>query len=428
MTGTELALSIVTLILGAAAVALMVLLLTKKGKNSDTTQLENTLKSELKAMQSGTEAALKSGNSTLVDGIKLYGDAQAQSTANMLNNVNESMRRLEERQNELTRQTEQRMSDLKGDVMRTLSGIQQDNNAQLEKMRGVVDTKLQTTLEQRLTSSFGMIGERLEKVHEGLGEMRALSQNVTDLKKVMSGVKTRGIWGEISLGSLLEQILSPAQYKVNARLGRSNKVVEFAVVMPGQGDDTVLMPIDSKFPMEDYQRLVDASESGNKELYEAAAKALEDRVKSEASDIKTKYVAPPYTVDFGVLYLPVEGLFAEVVKRPGLMERLRDEYKVMVAGPTTFTALLNSLQLGFKSLAIEKNSREILKMFNRFKHQFEGFTEELARTQKNAEALITHVKSISDRTRVMEGSIGKVLLLDDGKGVTDDDGTEGNDE
>ena len=413
-----LVISAISLLLGISSLV-FVLCFIKKQKSEERTGAaetvllsEHRLNSEIRVLRETVLTAISGGNKSMSDSLGLFGEAQSRGVANLLKSVSDGMSRLEEKQQQLTVDTERRINSLKADVIQTLADIRESNSAKLDEMRKTVDEKLQASLEQQLGQSFGLIGDKLAKVHEGLGEMRALSQNVTDLKKVMSGVKTRGIWGEISLGSLLDEILSPEQYLTNVRLGKSNKFVEYAVVMPGQGDSKVLLPIDSKFPMEDYQRLVEASQSGDKALFDSASKALEERVKAEAMDIKNKYILPPHTVDFGILYLPIEGLFAEVAKRAGLMERLRNEYKVMIAGPTTFTALLNSLQLGFKSLAVEKNSREILKLFNKFKKQFEDFTEELTKSQKNAEQLLNHMRTMTDKTQKIETSIDKVLALD----------------
>ena len=422
-----LVLSIISLLAGLSSVVLVLYYAKKqkdkvevKEENRELELFEQRVNNEIRILRETLLTAISGGNKNMSDSLGLFGEAQSRGVANLLKSVSDGMARLEERQQQLTVDTERRINSLKADVIKTLADIRESNSAKLDEMRKTVDEKLQASLEQQLGQSFGLIGDKLAKVHEGLGEMRALSQNVTDLKKVMTGVKTRGIWGEISLGSLLEEILAPEQYDTNVRLGKSNKFVEYAVVMPGQGDGRVLLPIDSKFPLEDYQRLVEASQSGDKALFEIASKALEERVKSEAMDIKNKYILPPHTVDFGILYLPIEGLFAEVAKRAGLVEKLRTEYKVMIAGPTTFAALLNSLQLGFKSLAIEKNSREILKLFNKFKKQFEDFTEELAKSQKNAEQLVSHMRAMTDKTQKIETSIGKVLSLD-GNNLLDTD-------
>lgn len=422
-----LVLSIISLLAGLSSVVLVLYYAKKqkdkvevKEENRELELFEQRVNNEIRILRETLLTAISGGNKNMSDSLGLFGEAQSRGVANLLKSVSDGMARLEERQQQLTVDTERRINSLKADVIKTLADIRESNSAKLDEMRKTVDEKLQASLEQQLGQSFGLIGDKLAKVHEGLGEMRALSQNVTDLKKVMTGVKTRGIWGEISLGSLLEEILAPEQYDTNVRLGKSNKFVEYAVVMPGQGDGRVLLPIDSKFPLEDYQRLVEASQSGDKALFEIASKALEERVKSEAMDIKNKYILPPHTVDFGILYLPIEGLFAEVAKRAGLVEKLRTEYKVMIAGPTTFAALLNSLQLGFKSLAIEKNSREILKLFNKFKKQFEDFTEELAKSQKNAEQLVNHMRAMTDKTQKIETSIGKVLSLD-GNNLLDTD-------
>ncbi|MCK5419464.1 MAG: DNA recombination protein RmuC, partial [Desulfobacterales bacterium] len=257
---------------------------------------------------------------------------------------------------EMTKLNEDKLETLRNTVETQLRTLQEDNSRKLEQMRAVVDEKLQSTLEKRLADSFKQVSERLEQVYKGLGEMRSLATGVGDLKKVLTNVKTRGTWGEIRLSHILEQILTPDQYEVNVVTKKgSSERVEFAIKLPGQGlqkEKIVWLPIDSKFPQEDYQRLLDAQEAADKVLAQKSIKKLETRVKAEAKAIREKYIDPPHTTDFGIMFLPVEGLYAEVLRRPGLCDNLQRDYRIVVTGPTTLAALLNSLQMGFRTLAV----------------------------------------------------------------------------
>lgn len=270
-------------------------------------------------------------------------------------------------------ENEQKLENIRLGVEKKISDLTEDNSRQLERMRETVDEKLQKTLEDRIGQSFKLVSERLQQVYEGLGEMKTLANGVGDLKKVLSNVKTRGILGEVQLGAILEEILSPEQYEENiATVPNSSERVEFAVKLPGDGEKSVYLPIDSKFPGETYGKFMNAYETGDKALVEDAYKALERVLKAEAKDIKTKYISVPYTTDFAIMFLPFEGLYAEVVKR-GLLEVLQRDYKVNIAGPTTMAALLNSLQMGFRTLAIQKNSSKVWEILGAVKHEFGKF-------------------------------------------------------
>ena len=298
--------------------------------------------------------------------------------------------------------------------------LTQKNSEQLEQVRQTVDEKLQKTLESRIGESFRLVNERLEQVYKGLGEMQSLAAGVGDLKKVLSNVKTRGILGEVQLGSILEQILAPEQYDTNiaTRPGSSERV-EYAVRLPGNGDadSFVYLPIDAKFPGDAYSHLMDAYETGDPELVEAAAKDLERVLKSEARDIRDKYVDPPYTTDFGIMFLPVEGLYAEVVRR-GLLEQLQREYKVNIAGPTTMAALLNSLQMGFRTLAIEKHTSEVWETLGAVKTEFDKFEEVLNSAQKRLNSVGDDLnKLIGTRTRSIKRKLRSVESLEDSRTV-----------
>src|SRR5258706_7608444 len=294
-----------------------------------------------------------------------------------------------------------------------LDRLQQDNAAKLEQMRQTVDEKLQTTLEKRLSESFKQVSDRLELVHKGLGEMQTLAAGVGDLKRVLSNVKTRGVFGETQLAALLEQVMAPEQYEKNvATPAGSRERVEFAIKLPGRDDGSpVLLPIDAKFPQEDYQRLQSAKEAGDALGAEAAGKALEARVKLEARSIAEKYVEPPHTTDFALLFLPFEGLFGEVLRRPGLFDHIQREWRVTVCGPTNLLAYLNSLQMGFRTLAIQQRSSEVWKVLGTVKSEFGKFAEELANTKRQLQTVANTIDQAEVRTRQIERKLKDVEVL-----------------
>jgi DNA recombination protein RmuC len=301
---------------------------------------------------------------------------------------------------------------LRGAVDQQLSRIQQDNSAKLEQMRQTVDEKLHATLEKRLSESFKQVSDRLELVHKGLGEMQTLAAGVGDLKRVLSNVKTRGVFGETQLAALLEQVMAPEQYEKNvATRPGSRERVEFAIKLPGTGDAPVLLPIDAKFPQEDYQRLQAAQEAGDLLAAELAGKALEARVKLEARSIAEKYVEPPHTTDFALLYLPFEGLFAEVLRRPGLFDYIQREWRVTICGPTNLLAYLNSLQMGFRTLAIQQRSSEVWKVLGTVKSEFGRFAEVLANTKRQLQTVANTIDQAEVRTRQIERKLKDVEVL-----------------
>ena len=317
----------------------------------------------------------------------------------------------------LTQSNEQRFEQLRQSVEARLGAMQNDNANKLEEMRKTVDEKLHATLEQRLGDSFKLVSERLELVHKGLGEMQTLAAGVGDLKKVLTNVKTRGTWGEVQLEALLDQVLTAEQYEKNVitRPG-SNERVEFAIRLPGGemgGNDKkpVWLPIDAKFPMEDYQRLIEAQERAEPVAVELAAKALEQRLRLEAKTIREKYVEPPFTTDFAILYLPTEGLYAEALRRSGLADSLQRDYRISIAGPTTLAALLNSLQMGFRTLAIEKRSSEVWGVLGAIKTEFGKFGEALDATRKKLEQATKSIESAGVRTRQIERKLKGVEAL-----------------
>jgi DNA recombination protein RmuC len=313
----------------------------------------------------------------------------------------------------ITADNEKRLTEVRATLETKLSAIQQDNATKLEQMRATVDEKLQSTLETRLGQSFKLVSERLEAVQRGLGEMQSLASGVGDLKRVLSNVKTRGILGEMQLGALLEQMLTPEQYAANiATVPGSDERVEFAIRLPGSDRESqVWLPIDAKFPREDYERLLDAQQQADAEAVERAAAVLERRVRDEAKTIRTKYIAPPSTTDFGILFLPTEGLYAEIIRRPGLFENLQREQRITIAGPTTLAALLNSLQMGFRTLAIQQRSSEVWQLLGAVKNEFGKFGDVLATVRKKLDEAGKHLDNTSVRTRAIERKLRNVESL-----------------
>lgn len=328
---------------------------------------------------------------------------------------------LEQRQQSIQRMihenmqnTEQRMDALRRTIDENLRLLREENTKKLSEMRATVDEKLNETLEKRLSSSFSQVSERLEQVYKSLGEVHSLASGVGDLKRMLGNVKTRGVWGEIQLGALLEQALTENQYDQNvAVIPASSERVEFAVRLPGRDHNgrPVYLPIDSKFPQEDYARLADASQSGNQEAVESAQKALLNAVKTEAKRI-TKYIAPPYTTDFAVMFLPLEGLYAEVVRHSGMVETLQREYRVLISGPSTLLALLNSLQMGFRTLAIEQRSAEVWKLLGAVKGDFGSFATLLHKTQEKLQQATDSIDTAFVKTRSIEKRLRNVESIE----------------
>jgi DNA recombination protein RmuC len=326
---------------------------------------------------------------------------------------------------------DERFERLKMTVEGRLAAIQADNANKLEEMRRTVDEKLHATLEQRLGESFKLVSDRLEQVHRGLGEMQTLAAGVGDLKRVLTNVKTRGTWGEVQLSALLEQLLTADQFASNvATRPGSNERVDFAIRLPGKDDGAVVwLPIDAKYPIEDYQRLLDAQERADPVAVEEASRAIETRLKNEAKSIHEKYVSPPHTTDFAMLYLPLEGLYAEALRRPGLAETLQRDFRVSLAGPTTLAALLNSLQMGFRTLAIEQRSAEVWAVLGAVKTEFGKFGEALAHTRKKLDEASNSIAKAETRTRQLSRKLKDVEALPAAEseqliGVADFDGED----
>jgi DNA recombination protein RmuC len=414
-----------TTLMALAALILLVVLIRRKPEDLITRlqddigvlvnkqdRVEHVIKDEITANRKETAYGQQQARQELGSALKSSSDSLQQRMVDNIRMQKDQLDSFSRQLMAMAKLNEERMEAMRQTIETQLRAIQEDNTKKLEQMRATVDEKLQSTLEKRLGDSFKQVSERLEQVYRGLGEMRSLAVGVGDLKKVLTNVKTRGTWGEIRLSHILEQILTPDQYDVNvATKKNSNDRVEFAIKLPGQDSDkqtVVWLPIDSKFPQEDYQRLLDAQEAADKELAEKSVKSLEVRIKTEAKYIKDKYIDPPYTTDFGIMFLPVEGLYAEVLRQPGLCDVLQREYRIVVTGPTTLAALLNSLQMGFRTLAIEKRSSEVWELLGVVKTEFGKFGDVLAKTKKKLKEASNTIGQAEVRTRAIERKLRKV--------------------
>lgn len=377
-----------------------------------TANIETSVKNEVSENRKESTENSRLAREELGASLKDYGDSLSKRISEIAGMQKDQLDSFSKQLLAMTRLNEEKLEAMRLTMENRMIAMQEDNTKKLEQMRETVDEKLQTTLETRLGESFRQVSDRLEQVYKGLGEMRTLATGVGDLKKVLTNVKTRGTWGEIQLGAILEQILTPDQYEANvATKKNSQERVEFAVKLPGQdpsGQNVVWMPIDAKFPQEDYQRLIDAQEAADRDLADKSLKNLETRIKAEAKDIREKYIDPPNTTDFAVMFLPIEGLYAEVIRRPGLCDILQREYRVIVAGPTILAALLNSLQMGFRTLAIEKRSSEIWVLLGSVKAEFGRFGDVLAKTKKKLLEATDTIESAETRTRAIERKLRNV--------------------
>lgn len=395
-------LTLIYILLGVTAAAVILLLLVIMNNRSLSQQVEE-IRNENKNTVQNIQGTLN-----------LFGETLSRSQRDSAESQDKRLFELNNRFSQMAVENEQKLENIRATMEKKIGDLTEDNSRQLEKMRQTVDEKLQKTLEDRISQSFKLVSERLEQVYKGLGEMQNLAAGVGDLKKVLSNVKTRGILGEVQLGAILEQILSPDQYEtdVKTRPGSTERV-EFAVKLPGDDDGgPVWLPIDAKFPGDAYARLNDAYETGDKALIDAAYKNLEKVIKSEAKDIKTKYVEPPYTTDFAIMFLPFEGLYAEVV-RHGLIEVLQKEYKVNIAGPTTMAALLNSLQMGFRTLAIQKHSSEVWEVLGAVKTEFNNFGNVLEKARNRIKQADDELeKLIGTRTNAIIRKLRSVEAID----------------
>lgn len=420
------------LAIAASSLSGLIILLVLLGRSNQRTQLEpffsslernqektdRLLREELSKNREEAGLAARQGRDELSATLKSVSDSLLSRMSEIARLQKDQLDIFAGQLARLAQGSEERLEKMRETVERKLKDIEIENSQKLEQMRATVDEKLHATLEQRLGESFKLVSERLEQVHKGLGEMQTLASGVGDLKKVLTNVKARGTWGEIQLGALLEEILTPEQFAQNivTRKG-SNERVEYAVRLPGRNipgglsGSEVWLPIDAKFPQEDYHRLVEAFEQANPELMAEAARQLTARVKSEAKSIRDKYIDPPNTTDFAIMFLPAESLYAEVLRIPGLGETLQREYRVALAGPTTLTALLNSLQLGFRTLAIEKRSSEVWGLLGAVKTEFGKFSEILEKTHKKLQEAGNTIESAARKSRTIERRLKDVQEL-----------------
>ena len=334
----------------------------------------------------------------------------------LLKQLTQTTTQLVQQLQQLNDTTERRMNHMRENIEQRLTSIEQNNAKKLEEMRMTVDEKLHATLEQRLGESFKQVSDRLEQVHRGLGEMQNLAVGVGDLKRVLTNVKSRGTWGEMQLANLLENVFTPDRYVANVKtVPNSNEMVEFAIKLPGRGeaaDDVVWLPIDAKFPKEQYERMQEAQDTADAAALDKARADLFRQIKLEAKTINEKYVAPPYTTDFAVMFLPTEGLYAEVAREAGLLDQLQREHRIVVAGPTTLTALLNSLHMGFRTLAMEKRASEVWQVLGAVKTEFGKFGDVLAKTKQKLDQAASEIGKAETRTRVMNRALSKVEQME----------------
>ncbi len=419
------ALTIVAVILLLAAVVLLVLLLLRQRRGDTAAALRELMQGQERGERllreemgrNRLEAAQNSRQvrEDMATAMKGLGD----STINSISQIGLQQRgqfdTFAKQLTALIDSNERRMIELRATVDERLKQMQTDNGARLEQMRQTVDERLTATLEQRLGESFKQVSDRLEQVHKGLGEMQTLAAGVGDLKQVLTNVKTRGTWGEVQLGMLLEQIMTSEQYEANVACKQGcGERVEFAIRLPGQpgrDGDEVWLPIDAKFPVEDYQRMLDAQDKGDLSGMDAALKALEIRIKASAKDIQTKYLDPPRTTDFAIMFLPTEGLYAEVLRRPGLVESLQGNFRVLVTGPTTLGALLNSLQMGFRILTVEQRSSEVWQLLGAVKTQFGQFGGLLEKVHKKLDQASSTIEDAAKKSRTIERRLRTVQEL-----------------
>ena len=378
-------------------------------------ELEAEIENEFKRNREETAQNSKLVREEIGNSIKLLGDQLSNRIKDISERQKDQLEIVEERLKHLTKTNEEKFDKLNEQVAAQLSELRDKNEKKLEEMRSTVDEKLHSTLEKRLGESFKIVSDRLELVHKGLGEMQNLATGVGDLKKVLSNVKDRGTWGEIQLGNLLDQILTKDQYSSNVKTkAGSSSLVEFAIKLPGKNDvkdDTVWLPIDAKFPLEDYQRLVDARDKADIDLINDSLKKLERSIKDSAKEISSKYLDPPNTTDFAFMFLPIESLYAEVLSIPGLFDSVQREFKVTIAGPANFVAVLNSLQMGFKTLAIEKRSSEVWKLLSVVKTEFSKFGDILDNTQKKLDLASKSIGDASRKSRTIERKLSNVHEL-----------------
>ena len=382
--------------------------------NKESAAFEKTLREELARMREEDNTTARNLREEVAGSIRTLGESLRGGIGETAALQKTQLEFFSSQISNLTGQTERRLEEVRRTFEEKMRLLQEENGKKLELIRSTVDERLHATLEQRLGESFKSVSERLEQVHQGLGEMRALAAGVGDLKKILANVKTRGMWGEVQLGTLLEQFLTPEQFERNVatKKGSADRV-EFAIRLPGRDEKNgpVWLPIDAKFPVEDYQRLLEAQEQADATAMDERGRQLETAVKNEAKQIREKYLDPPHTTDFALLFLPVEGLYAEVLRRTGLIEILQREYRVVVAGPSTLAALLNSLQMGFRTLVIEKRSSEVWSLLRAVKTDFGRFQELLEKTQKKLNEAADSIDDAVKKTRTIDKKLRNVQEL-----------------
>lgn len=375
---------------------------------------DRSLRDEIARSRTETQTQAQQERAELAGALKSFGDTVQRSITEIAKLQNEQLESFSRQLSVLTSASEKKMEDIRLQIDAKLKQIQEDNTRQLDRMRETVDEKLQGTLEKRLGESFKQVSERLELVHQGLGDMRQLASGVGDLKKVLGNVKARGTWGEVQLGALLDEMLAPEQYARNVKIHEhGSDFVEFAIKLPGQNDaaEPMWIPVDAKFPVEDYSRLVDAQERADAAAAEDAVKQLDAGIKKAARDISSKYLLPPKTTDFGIMFLPSEGLYAEVIRRQALVQQLQREFHIVITGPSTFAAFLNSLQMGFRTLAIQKRSGEVWKVLGEVKTAFGRFGETLDAVHKKLEQAASSVDDARKKTKTLQNKLRTVEAL-----------------
>ena len=391
---------------------------------------EKSIKDDFQRNRQENALASQQNRDELAKNLKIFSDKNDLNNKDLKESIRQKFDDFSKSQSDLNQKSIDSLKDIKSTIEKQLKEIRDDNTKQLNEMRKTVDEKLQTTLEKRIGESFKLVNDRLEQVHKGLGEMQTIASGVGDLKKVLSNVKTRGVLGEYQLENILEQLLTPDQYSKNVATKKGSQAnVEFAIKLPGKDtNEEVWMPIDSKFPIENYNRLLDSYDLGVKEDIEKAQKVLLKTIESFAKDINEKYIDPPHTTDFAIMFLPVESLYAEVLRHPGLFEILQRKYRVTVTGPTTLSALLNSLQMGFRTLAVQKRSSEVWKILEAVKTEFDKFSDQLEKVDKQLHSASNSLNELRHtRTNVMTRKLKDVGTIDaiDAKEVLDLPGPKG---
>ena len=419
-------LSLISLIISAltliavAALSFALLRRTRKTGGGDFSESEAHIREDIKLLKENVSATVSAQSDTLNKSVRTFVDTfeQSQTRANenvkqineqVLGSVREQAQANEKRINEMKEELRLSLGEMKEELGKALDKVREDNTLQLEKIRGTVDEKLSKTLNERLETSFKNVSDSLDKLYKNLGELKSLDNAVTDLNKTLTGVKTRGNWGELSLESLLSDMLTSEQYERQSAMGRRTKeMVDFAVVLPGSKDGgKVFLPIDSKFPVEDFQRMNAAFEAGDSEGYNRLRREFESSIKRQAASIKQKYISPPNTTDFAVMYLPMESLYAEVLRIPGLAEEMQTRHRVIIAGPTNAAALINSLRLGFRTLQIQKNSGEVFKILVGFKKQFDSFREILGKMSDHIDKARKSICDAETKTDLIQKALSR---------------------